>query len=187
MKNRTINNDYEVKEGDLLIIKRQWCMSNKNTFTIKPIRELINKYLPKRNVIVDPFANESKIGTVTNDINPEYGTTYNLDALDFLQLIDTGSADMVLYDPPYSSRQVSECYKGFGYKVTKETTQSKWRAMHLDEIKRILKVGGICISFGWNSNGVGKKRGFEIIELLVVPHGGSKNDTIVTVEQKINE
>lgn len=30
----------------------------------------------------------------------------------------------------------------------------------------------------------GKKRGFEIIEILIVPHGGSKNDTLCTVEVK---
>ena len=34
--------------------------------------------------------------------------------------------------------------------------------------------------------GIGKNRGFEMIEILLVPHGGSKNDTIVTVEQKSN-
>ena len=38
--------------------------------------------------------------------------------------------------------------------------------------------------FGWNSNGVGKVRGFEIIEILLIAHGGSHNDTIVTVERK---
>ena len=42
------------------------------------------------------------------------------------------------------------------------------------------------ISFGWNSIGFGKNRGFEIIEILLVAHGGTKNDTIVTVERKTN-
>ena len=107
-----------------------------------------------------------------------------MDALDFLKMFDDESVDCVLYDPPYSLRQVSECYKGVGRAVTKETTQSSWRARHLDEIKRILKPGGYALCFGWNSNGVGKTRGFEMIELLIVPHGGSKHDTICTVERK---
>lgn len=47
-----------------------------------------------------------------------------------------------------------------------------------------MKPNGICLSFGWNTNGVGKKREFEIIEILVVAHGGSKNDTLCTVEKK---
>ena len=33
--------------------------------------------------------------------------------------------------------------------------------------------------------GLGKNRGFEMLEILLVPHGGSKNDTIVTVERKL--
>ena len=67
----------------------------------------------------------------------------------------------VLYDPPYSTRQVSECYKGVGMNVTMQTTQASWRARHLDEIARILKPDGACLCFGWNTNGVGKKRNFE--------------------------
>ncbi len=49
----------------------------------------------------------------------------------------------------------------------------------------MIKVGGYAISFGWNSSGFGKKRGFEIIEILLVAHGGRHNDTIVTVERKV--
>ena len=49
---------------------------------------------------------------------------------------------------------------------------------------RIIKPGGYAICCGWTSQGLGKNRGFEMIEILLVPHGGSKNDTIVTVEVK---
>ena len=136
-------------------------------------------------VIVDPFANGCKIGTITNELNPKFDTTYHLDALDFLKLLGDESADVVLYDPPYSLRQVKECYEGVGVTVTAEHTKASWRAKHLDEIARILKPGGVCLCFGWNSNGVGKKRGFEMIEVLLVAHGGSKNDTICTVERKV--
>ena len=48
-----------------------------------------------------------------------------------------------------------------------------------------IKPGGYAISFGWNTNGFGKARGFEIVEIMLVAHGGSKNDTIVTVERKL--
>lgn len=161
-------------------------MPNSETFKIKPIKEFVEKHINGRKVIVDPFANNCKYGTLTNDLNPEYETDFHLDALDFLKIIDSESADVVLYDPPYSLRQVVEVYKGFGKKVTQETTQSSWRARHLDEIKRILKPNGIALCFGWNSNGVGKKRGFELIDVLLVPHGGSKNDTICTAEIKNN-
>ena len=170
-----------------MIINRKWAMPNSNTFSIPPISELVTRYIAKEckdKVIVDPFANDCRIGTITNDLNPKYNTTYHLDALDFLKMLDDESADIVLYDPPYSLRQVKECYEGVGITVTSEHTKSSWRAKHLDEIKRILKPNGLCLCFGWNTNGVGKTRGFEMIEILVVAHGGSKNDTLCTVERK---
>ena len=169
-----------------MIINRKWSMPNSNTFCIPPIKELITKYIGQGDkVIIDPFANNCKIGNITNDLNPKFDTTYHLDALDFLKLIADKSADVVLYDHPYSLRQVKECYEGVGVTVTAEHTKASWRAKHLDEISRILKSDGVCLSFGWNTNGVGKKRGFEIIEILVVAHGGSRNDTLCTVERKV--
>ena len=170
-----------------MIINRIWAMPNSRTFTIKPIKELLNRYITDDMVVVDPFANESKFGTITNDLNPKFDTNYHLDALDFLKQINDNCSDIVLYDPPYSPRQIKECYDGIGITVTADDTKASWRAKHLDEIKRVLKPNGICISFGWNTNGVGKKRGFEIIEILIVPHGGSKNDTLCTVERKVGD
>lgn len=170
-----------------MIINRIWAMPNSKTFTIKPIKKLLNRYITDDMVVVDPFANESKFGTITNDLNPKFDTNYHLDALDFLKQINDNCADIVLYDPPYSPRQIKECYDGIGITVTADDTKASWRAKHLDEIKRVLKPNGICISFGWNTNGVGKKRGFEIIEILIVPHGGSKNDTLCTVERKVGD
>ena len=168
-------------------ITRVWAMPNKNTFTIFPIRAFVERLIEGANVIVDPFANECKYGTITNDLNPSYDTTYHMDALDFLRLIPANSADLVLYDPPYSLRQVKESYEGVGIAMTQENAQSSWRARHLDEIARILKPKGKAICFGWNSNGVGKTRGMEMVRVLLVSHGGSHNDTICTVEIKKGE
>lgn len=165
-------------------INRAWSMPSKNTFSIPPISELIQKYI--HGMSIDPFANSSKVANITNDLCEEYNTDYHLDALDFLKIFKDKSVDTVFYDPPYSLRQVSECYKNVGIEVTQETTQSSWRSKHLDEIKRIVKPGGIVLCFGWNSNGIGKTRGFEMIEILLVSHGGNHNDTIVTVERKRN-
>lgn len=167
-----------------LIIKRIWAMPNKNTFSIKPIKELIADEMTE-GVWIDPFANENKLATITNDLNPEYETDYNLDALDFLKLFDDSSIDGILYDPPYSPRQVSECYKDFGYEVTNKTTRSTFWSEHKKEIARILKVGGKVITFGWNSRGIGKTNGFRQTKILLVPHGGWHNDTICTVELKV--
>lgn len=171
--------------NEAIKITRAWAMPNSKTFTIKPIRELIDRYIA--GISIDPFANSSKIATVTNDLDMQYDTDYHLDALDFLQMQSDASIDTVLYDPPYSSRQVSECYKALGMTVNMETTQASYWRKHKEEIQRITKPGGIAISCGWNSGGIGAKYGFEILEILLVPHGGAHNDTIVTVERKLNE
>lgn len=158
-------------------------MPNSNTFCIKPIKELINKYA--YGVIIDPFANNNKIATITNDINCMFDTDYHLDALDFLRRFNDKTIDTVLYDPPYSPRQVAECYHNVGRAVDMQTTQSSYWSNQKKEISRIVKKGGVVISCSWNSGGIGKKYGFEIKEILLVPHGGWHNDTIVVVEEKI--
>lgn len=165
-------------------INRKWCMPNKNTFDIKPIKEVIDKYMVE-GVIIDPFANKNKIATITNDLDEQYDTNYHMDATDFLKMFKDNSVDMILYDPPYSPRQVSECYKKLGKTVNMKTTQASYWSNQKKEIGRILKPNGIVITCGWNSGGIGKKYGMEIQEILLVPHGGWHNDTIVTVEKKI--
>lgn len=165
-------------------INRVWAMPNKNTFDIKPINDLIHKYAFGK--IIDPFANKNKIGTITNDLDEQYDTNYHMDALDFLKMFKDKSVDTVLYDPPFSPRQVSECYKKLEKSVNMETTQASYWSKQKEQIGRIVKSNGIVITCGWNSGGIGKKYGFEIIEILLVAHGGWHNDTIITVERKIN-
>ena len=165
-------------------ISKAWAMPNSKTFRVKPIGEFVKRWLPKDGIIIDPFANDCKYGTITNDLNRDFDTDYHLDALEFLRLMPDNSADVILYDPPYSRRQISECYKGVGLSVTMETTQSSWNARQLDEIARIIKRGGVLLSFGWNTNGGGTKRGFRQAEILIVSHGGGHNDTLCVAEIK---
>lgn len=167
------------------VIIRKWSMPNKNTFSIKPIKELITDEI-NDGLWIDPFANVNKLASITNDLNPKFDTDYNLDALEFLKLFDDNSVDGILYDPPYSPRQVSECYNGVGYNVTWDTTKASFWSNHKKEISRILKVGGKVITFGWNSGGIGMSYGFKKTKILLVPHGGWHNDTICTVEIKIS-
>ncbi len=165
-------------------IERIWAMPNKQTFDIKPIKELIARH-QKTGVSIDPFANKNRLASITNDLDPQYDCDFNLDAIDFLKSFEDGSIDMVYFDPPYSSRQVSECYKLLEKTVNMETTQASFWSKMKEEITRIAAPGCIVISCGWNSMGIGKTRGFEMLEVLMVPHGGQHNDTIVVVERKI--
>lgn len=111
-------------------VSRKWSMPSKNTFSIKPIKDLILEYYETGKTVVDPFANNMNI-------------------------------KQYLREQDYFSK-----FK--------------------DEIARVLTPYGVCISCGWNSNGIGKTRGFKLVEILLIAHGGSHNDTIVTVEYKSN-
>jgi hypothetical protein len=136
---------------------------------------------------VDPFARNSKWGTITNDLNPDSAAQFHLEATDFCQqLAATGcQAEAVLFDPPYSPRQISECYKRVGLAVsTADTQNARLYKSVRDGLDALLVSGGIAISCGWNSAGFGIGRGYDQIELLLVAHGGAHNDTIVTVERK---
>ena len=163
-------------------IERIWAMPNKWTFTIKPIARLLKDEM-NNGVWIDPFAGENSPATITNDLNPDRPTTYHMDALDFLKMFPDGSVDGVLYDPPYSPRQVRECYDGIDGDIKWDGRTTFWSKTK-NEVSRILKHGGKAICFGWNSMGRGLKRGFTMQGILLVPHGASRNDTICTVEVK---
>lgn len=159
-------------------------MPNKWTFTIKPIKEFLKQEV-KGGLWVDPFAGLNSPAQVRNDLNPDMPAEYHMDALEFLRIWNDEHFEGALYDPPYSYRQASECYQSFGKeKFTAVVTSMDYWSKCKDEITRIVKPGGKVLCFGWNSMGIGINRNFKMTKVLLVPHGGSKNDTICTVEEK---
>ena len=169
-----------------MIINRVYSPASKNTFKIKPISKLIDRYIRKNKYWIDPFANNSIYNIFckrTNDLNPKMNTTDHLDALVFLKQFESNSIDGVLFDPPYSVRQIKECYEGIGLKVNQKDTRCDFYSKIKTEIVRILKFNGICITFGWNSMGLGNQI-MKKLEILLVPHGGIHNDTICIVEKR---
>jgi len=165
-------------------ISRVWSMPSAWTFTIKPISELLQRYVGNGKNWIDPFAGKNSPAEITNDLNPKAPTKYHLEAIEFLKQLDGNKFEGGLYDPPYSLRQIVEVYEGIGHKVDKKWATTKFYSESKTFLANKIKVGGIVISFGWNSIGMGKKRGFEIVEILLVSHGRLHNDTIVTVEVK---
>jgi hypothetical protein len=162
---------------------RVWAMPNKWTFQIKPIKELLNRYVLNGQGWIDPFAEQSQIAQYTNDFNPAMPSGNHQDAIEFVHSF-TCEFEGALIDPPYSLRQIKECYDGLGKELPFEKTQTQFTDVKNVLAKKI-KLGGYAICFGWNTNGFGINRGFELIEVLLVPHGGHHNDTIVTVERRV--
>ena len=196
--NKKIAQLYKGKYEELdIVFSRVWAMPSAWTFTIHPIKTLLEKYVGDGQGWVDPFAGKNSPAQYTNDHNPANAEFYknkkhngrlhyhsSLEAIEFLKMGDM-TFDGALFDPPYSFTQVKEHYTRLGQKVTKENTSMKFYEGVKSALCERIKKGGYAISFGWNTNGFGKERGFKIVEILAVAHGGSKNDTFVTVETKL--
>lgn len=160
-------------------VRRVWEMPSKWTFKMRNVSALIGKY-KNGGTWVDPFAGENSPAEITNDIEGRCAT-HSMDALDFLKSLDSNSADGVLFDPPYS---VEQCLRKYTPKRGGTAGRAEYWAKCKDEIARILRTGGVSMSFAWDSTGIGKSRGFEMLEVLLICHGACHNDTIITVERK---
>lgn len=166
------------------VLTLAWSMPSRWTFEMPPVRAFLDRWLTGCDVIVDPFCGESTRGTLRNDI-AFFGREADEWCNELLPEWE-GRADAVLFDPPYSPRQVMECYKAMGRQVTREDTQDAVLKKRVREpLARLLKPGGIALSFGWQSSGFGKDWSTE--EVLLVRHGGSHNDTICVAQRKPSE
>ncbi len=160
-------------------------MPNPDTFDVPSIGGFVRKYLLKSTLSVDPFSRNKRWATYTNDLNPNTAAEYHMDAKDFLTMLaDKGIfADLIICDPPYSPRQVKECYDSIGMAMTQEDALLGLIRKRLKRaINRMVPVGGIVLHFGWNTVGMGK--GWNIEEVLLVCHGSDHNDTICMAERK---
>ena len=154
-------------------------MPSKWTFKMPPVKDLFYSY----NVgvgYVDPFAGENSPAEFTNDIEGR-GNQSQIDGLEYLNQFKDNSVRGVLFDPPYS---VEQCLRKYTPKFKGTAGRTEYWTQCKKEIARITRPGGRCFSFGWNSCGIGKKRGFEIIEILLLCHGACHNDTIIVVDKK---
>lgn len=166
-------------------MSRVWDMPNSDTFDVPSIGGFVKKYLMKSQISVDCFARNKRWTTYTNDLNPNTAAEYHMDAEAFLKLLaDKGIvADLVICDPPYSPRQVKECYDSIGMPMKQtDALLGMTRKRLKSEINRLVPVGGIVLHFGWNTVGMGK--GWEIEEIMLVCHGSDHNDTICMAERK---
>lgn len=160
-------------------------MPSRDTFSIPPIREFVERYARAAKLSVDPFARNSQIAKLRNDLNPNTEAEHHLDAETFLAQVDRGSCDLALLDPPYSPRQITECYAEAGLKAgMKDTQNAALYARIRDALMPCLTADAVVLSFGWNSSGMGRDRGFELIETLLVCHGSAHNDTICIAERR---
>jgi hypothetical protein len=142
--------------------------------------------------VCDPFARESFTNTlpncITNDLNTAFNTDFNLEFKDFAEVLQGShhTIDLLLFDPPYSLRQLKDCYDGIGKDLKLWQTQNMWKEGK-DKLATIMPVGSYAISLGWTTSGFGKGRGFEKKEVHVFEQSAREDrySMLLTVERKV--
>lgn len=155
-------------------------MPNKWTFEMLPVQDLLRQYKVGSGW-ADPFCGNSTWCQFQNDLSS------GVDAFEFMKSWPDNCFKGVLFDPPYSMEQVKRSYQSVGIKdwQTRYGNNKNGGFPNVkDEIARTVEKNGIVISFGWNSNGLGAKRNFQMEDVLLIAHGGNRHDTIITIEKK---
>lgn len=113
------------------------------------------------------------------DLNEDVPADYHMDAYEFVLMAKEKGwkYDTVIFDPPYNLRKSREKYLGV---FTSELRKIK------TILPSIINPGGVVLSYGYDSVGMGKTRGFKLEKVCMVCHGGDHNDTICIVERKFN-
>ena len=156
-------------------------MPNKWTFQIPFINGYLRgSCLNKKSLF--PFAGKTRIyvpGEQTYiDIDPKMYPDIVGDAVIELDLLVTNGLkyDVIVLDPPFTMLQAHRTYKN--NKLVEMT--------HIKNIcVNLIENEGTIITFGFNSTGMSKSRGFKKEELHIFNHGGYHNDTLMLVESKI--
>lgn len=172
----------------VIAFSREWGFPDSETFSIPPIGRFVHRYINGSKLSIDPFARDSALANITNDLNKNTKAQYHLTAEEFLAMLRDKDVhpDLVLFDPPYNLSQLKECYQNIGKEFGQYEAQygGRWiKERHI--IQEIQPTGGIVLTFGWSTSGMGLERGYEIVEILLCAHGGAHSDTICMAERKV--
>ena len=149
------------------------------TFRNRKVKEWVEDHV--EGFVLNLFAGEVLLQCreIRNDIREEMPADYHMDALEFVKQWSEGCKGpkfgTIILDPPYAYRKSMEMYDGA---VSSPFNQIK------NHIKDIITPNGIVITFGYHSNVMGKKRGYEQEHILLMSHGGAIHDTIAVIERK---
>lgn len=152
------------------------CPLHRYTFSVKPIRNWVERSCEAK--VLNLFAGPTllQLDEVRNDLDPGMPAQYHLDAREFLRSWNGERFDTILLDPPYAMRKSMELYNGH---ICSPFRQLK------EGIPRVLRPGGLVITFGYHSVVMGRQRGFATERVALFSHGGAIHDTIAAVERSI--
>jgi len=126
-------------------------------------------------VVIDPFARNCPLGTLTNDLNPETLAHSHQDALEWLKGLESDIADFAILDPPFSDVANERIY---GYKTNLYTDPQYFKGVMM-ELGRIVKPGGRILRFGYTTSTLNRTLVLE--RLYVVNFSSPRNDVLVSL------
>jgi len=128
--------------------------------------------------VLNLFCGKTKLNVdeIRVDIDETMEADYYMEVREFVKKWKGKKFDTVILDPPYTYRKAKEKYNG---NMIGQLPKLK------NELKNILNKNARVISFGWDTVGMSKSRGFEKIAICVVCHNGDHRDTLCLVEKKI--
>jgi hypothetical protein len=158
--------------------------THKDTFSIPSIRPFVLGHC--NGMVFNAFAGNTTLDRdtcnfVTNDINYGCNTNFHLDCshegfVEALAAAGLTTFDTILIDPPFSLYLARRKYNGNWYR---SYTRVK------NNLDKLAKLGTKVVTLGFNSTGMGKMRGYEKLELLIVNAKGTSNDILCLVERKV--
>jgi len=148
------------------------------TFQQPKLREWTEKQCKGK--VLNLFAGTTKLNVdeVRVDIDKNVPADYYMEAFEFVNFAKEQGMkfDTIVLDPPYNLRKSREKYGG---RYIGSFTKIK------NALLPLMNEGCIVISYGYDTVGMSKCRGFEKIGVCVVCHNGDHNDTLCVVEQLI--
>lgn len=163
---------------------------NRFTFRVKGIRNWVESQC-KDKTVLNLFGGPTRLrGCIetSNDLEHkaklkngrwlDIETTYHMDALDCVKMLiaQKRKYQRIVLDPPYSYRKSMEMYNG--------NLASRFKQI-CDLIPQLLTPDGKVITFGYHSIVMGEERGFRLVEVCLISHGGAMRTTIGAVEEKL--
>jgi site-specific DNA-methyltransferase (adenine-specific) len=121
---------------------------------------------------------------MTGNSNAPRNVIFNADCIDVMDSFDTGSADLILTDPPYVTR-----YKSRDGKTVINDDNDRWLGPAFNQMHGVLKDGGFCISFyGWNKIDLffraWKAAGFRVVGHIVFRKGYASSKRFLRYEHE---
>lgn len=126
--------------------------------------------------VLNLFAGKVKLNCneVRVDIDLNAPADYHMDAYDFVKQWRGKPFDTVILDPPYNLRKAMEKYDG---RFIHRFTRLK------NALPSIMRVGGIVITYGYDTTGMGVRRGFVKEGVGMINHSGAHKDTLIVIER----